>query len=162
MLRTLVIIGLLAITPFAIGCSSEDGDGGSGGSGATGGSGGTGGSAGAGGGEGGGGGDGGSAGSGGSGVTVLPDGGTCDGTNTPCEIGCLETNCPQECDGDLNTGGTIQVVCSASCPGGGCNQKCEDGATCTFTCEGGTCAQVCDEAGGSTCDFSCTPDNNCT
>jgi hypothetical protein len=77
MLRTLVIIGLLAITPFAIGCSSEDGAAGSGGS-------------------------------------------------------------------------------------AGCNQQCEDGATCTFTCEGGTCVQVCDVAGGSTCDFSCTPDNNCT
>jgi hypothetical protein len=137
MLRTLVIIGLLAITPFAIGCGSEDGDGGSGGSGATGGSGGSG------------------------GVNVLPDGVVCDGTNTPCEMSCATTNCVQECDGNLNTGGTIQVVCSASCPGGGCNQQCEDGATCTFTCEGGTCAQVCDEASGSTCDFTCTPDN-CT
>jgi hypothetical protein len=150
MLRTLVIIGLLAITPFAIGCSSEDGDGGSGGSGATGGSGGTGGTAGA----GGGGGDGGSAGSGGSGgVNVLPDGVVCGGTNTPCEIGCSTTSCTQECDGNLNTGGSIMVECTATCPGGGCVQTCEDGATCDMSCDGGGCSQECD---AGNCTWSCT------
>jgi hypothetical protein len=144
MTRSLIIIGLLAIMPFAVGCSDDNG--GQAGSGGTGG-------------------DGGSAGSGGQGgsggTTVLPNGGVCDGANTPCEIGCEGTNCSQECDGNLNTGGTIEVVCSAACPGGGCNQKCEDGATCTFTCEGGGCTQSCDVADESTCNFTCTP-ANCT
>jgi hypothetical protein len=149
MTRVLIIIGLVAIMPFAVGCDSSSNTGGSGGDAGSGGTAGS-------------GGDAGSGGAGGSGgVTVLPDGGVCSGTNTPCEIGCLMTNCPQQCDGNLNTGVDIMVVCSASCPGGGCNQECEDGATCTFTCDGGGCAQSCDTADGSTCDFTCTPDN-CT
>lgn len=145
MTKTLVIIGLLTIAPFAVGCSDNGGTGGTAGGGGSAGTGGA-------------GGDGGSAGTGGQGgsggTTVLPDGGVCSGTNTPCEIGCEGTNCSQQCDGDLNTGGTIEVVCSATCDGGGCTQECEDGATCTFTCDGGGCSQSCDAE--STCNFTCT------
>lgn len=150
MAKTLMIIGLLTIAPFAVGCSDNGGSGGTGGTAGSGGSAGSGGT----------GGDGGSAGMGGQGgsggTTVLPDGGVCSGTNTPCEIGCSTTDCVQQCDGDLNTGGTIEVVCSATCDGGGCRQECEDGATCTFTCDGGGCDQQCDDAAGSTCTFTCT------